>query len=150
MRRLLAALTGLVLWAAPAAAERMMLPVPARTLFPGHALSQDDFSLVLFEVSPAARQAYVTRLGDLENMAATRGLQAGKPVARAAIGPLEHVRRGRLAKASFRLGGLSIEGTLLPLAAGVEGDVIEARNPATGKVVRALVRRDGTLEVMPE
>jgi len=60
------------------------------------------------------------------------------------------VRRGMSIAAAYQEDGFTISTFLIALQDGSSGDVINARNAASGAIVRALVRSDGTLLVTGE
>lgn len=123
------------------------MPVPTRSIFPGESLFASDFILKLFIVNEALRKSYVFEQQQFERMEATRTLQAGKPVLLRWIRTAEDVRKGQPTKTLYSSATIEIQGMLVPLSGGSVGQMVEARNPASGSVVRALVMDDGTLLV---
>ncbi len=90
---------------------------------------------------------FATSRDQLEGKQATRRLVAGKPIALNALQMPMAVQRGAGVPASYTGNGISISTILVALQDGAAGDVITARNPQTGVVVRASVTADGSLTV---
>lgn len=130
------------------AQEAQLMPVPLRPIYPGETLKQSDFTLKLFNVNTAFRTAYVFEPSQFVRMEAVRTLGVGKPVLLRSIRTVEDVKKGQPTKAVYSSSTIEIQGTLVPLSGGSVGDAIEARNPVSGAVVRAIVSEDGTLLVV--
>jgi flagellar basal body P-ring formation protein FlgA len=125
-----------------------LLPVPVRSIFPGETLQQSDFAMKLFQVTEAQRLSFAFELGQLQDMEAARTLAVGKPIPLRAIKTVEDVQKGQPAAAIYVADTVEIQGTLVPLTGGSSGQTIEARNPASGSIVRAKVMANGKLMVL--
>lgn len=135
---------------AAARAEERTMPVPLKTIYMGETLDPSLFSGKLFTVNAVAMQNYAMDISQLMSMQAARTLPAGKPIALRSIKPANDVSRGKSATARFLADGIAIEASLVPMQDGVAGQQIDAKNPASGVVVKALVNKDGTLTVSGE
>jgi flagella basal body P-ring formation protein FlgA len=133
---------------APARADIYDFLVPSRVIHPGEPLNASDFTEKQFVIAPAAVKHYVLIAAQLDGMEATRTLANGRPVALASIRRAIAVRKGELADAILIIAGIKIEAKLIALSDGSEGTEIAARNPQSGRQVRARVRKDGLLEVL--
>jgi flagella basal body P-ring formation protein FlgA len=130
-----------------AAAKQLLMPVPLRTVLPGEPLQAGDFTLKLFEADDAILSSYVLDVAQLDKMAAARGLAANRPVALQALRTIYDVTKGKPTVAVYTTDAISIQGVLTPLVNAAAGQMIEARNAATGGRVKALVQSNGTLLV---
>jgi flagellar basal body P-ring formation protein FlgA len=128
--------------------EVRLMPVPVVPIYPGQSLEESDFTMKLFSVNEALRKSYVFERHQVIHMQAVRTLAAGRPVLLRFIRTAEDVRKGQPTKAIYASGTIEIQGLLVPLTGGSAGQVIETRNAASGGIVSALVREDGTLLVV--
>lgn len=130
------------------AQEAQLMPVPLRAIYPGEILESSNFTMKLFNVTPALRASYVFEQNQYERKEAVRTLAVGKPFLLQSIRTAEDVKKGQPTKAIYSSNTVEIQGTLVPLTGGSVGEVIEARNPASGGVVKAIVADGGTLLVI--
>ncbi len=131
----------------PAAAELRGLPVPAATIHANDTITMSMVTDRQFRVTPTSLAGYATSRGQMIGMQARRRLIAGRPVPLAALKIPTAVKRGASVSATYTDEGVSIATFLIALQDGAAGDVITARNPATGAVIRASVNADGSLNV---
>ena len=153
MRRMLA--IGLLLaGAAPAAlangASIRSLPVPAATIAPGQVIGLSDLAERRFKTTPRSLAGVATARDEVVGKEARRRLIVGQPIPLSALTRSYAIRRGAKAMATFEEKGLSISTQVLALEDGTAGDMIEARNLATGVILRAEVLPGGTLAVRGE
>lgn len=143
------AVSAAALLAAPAAAlaEMRDIPVPAAVVYAGDQIAQGMLVDKQFSVPDAAAGNYVLSRQQIEGLYAKRTLLPGKPIPLAYLKFKDTVVQGVLTKAIFEKNGLVISTFLIPLQSGVEGQLIDARNPEYGRTVKALVKSDGTLQV---
>ena len=134
---------------APAAAiaEMRDIPVPAAVVYAGDQIVQGMLVDKQFSVPDAAAKNYVLLRRQVEGLYAKRTLLPGKPIPLAYIKLKDSVVQGVLTKATFEMNGLVISTFLIPLQSGVEGQLIDARNPEYGRTIKALVKSDGSLQV---
>ncbi|MFN0191033.1 MAG: flagellar basal body P-ring formation chaperone FlgA [Aestuariivirga sp.] len=131
-----------------ATAEIYGFLVPSRVIYAGERLNPADFIEKKFQIAPAAAKNYVLVAAQLNEMEATRVLPVGRPIAVSSIRRSAAVRKGQQVDAEYNHSGIRIEARLVALEDGEEGSEIAARNPASGKSVRARVKKDGSLEVL--
>ena len=134
---------------APAAAfaEMRDIPVPAAVVYAGDQIVQGMLVDKQFSVPDAAAKNYVLLRRQVEGLYAKRTLLPGKPIPLAYVKLKDSVVQGVLTKATFEMNGLVISTFLIPLQSGVEGELIDARNPEYGRTIKALVKSDGSLQV---
>lgn len=134
---------------APAAAiaEMRDIPVPAAVVYAGDQIVQGMLVDKEFSVPDAAAKNYVLLRRQVEGLYAKRTLLPGKPIPLAYVKLKDSVVQGVLTKATFEMNGLVISTFLIPLQSGVEGQLIDARNPEYGRTIKALVKSDGSLQV---
>ncbi len=127
----------------PEAAPRT-LPVPTVTIYPGDVISSAQLSERRFALQGGSvfdtREAVVGKV-------ARRTLLPGKPIALNAVREPHAVNLGGTAIAIFQAGGLTITSKVQPLKAGAVGEVIEARNIDSGKIITGTVQADGSIRV---
>ena len=120
------------------------LPVAKQVIYPGDTITED-----MITVKPAAPikgvGALVTDMEGLIGKTARRTLLAGQPIPRVAIREAYVVLQGKTVPVIFQSGTVTITGVALSLESGSAGEMISARNPDSGVVIRAVVQPDGTL-----
>lgn len=126
------------------------LPVPASTIFPGQVIAADQLTARDFQTSPRSLRGIATRADEIVGRAAQRRLPAGMPVLLTGLGEPLAIKRGSAAMAVYQEDGFSISATVIALADGGIGDVIDARTTETGAVIRVEVLADGRLLVLGE
>jgi flagellar basal body P-ring formation protein FlgA len=147
MLRVLLIILPIVTWVGSVRAEILSIPVPGRTIGAGAHLVPDMFVWKQFQVGEVARRNYATSLDQLVGRESGRSLAAGRPVALKSVQSSKAVRKGDIVSSYFTADTIRIEAVLQALQDGVAGEVIKAKNPASGLVVDARVSEDGTLVV---
>lgn len=138
-------------WLGPQAfADVRELPVPTVTIYPNDIITGSLLTERRFRVTSTSVTGFVTDRAGLIGKQARRRLAAGKPIPLAALGTPVAVRRGATVSAAYSEPGFSISASLVAMQDGTAGDVIAAKNAATGAMVRAMVQSDGTLLVTGE
>jgi flagellar basal body P-ring formation protein FlgA len=130
-----------------ALAEMRDIPVPAAVVYSGDQIVQGMLVDKQFSVPDAAARNYVLLRRQVEGLYAKRTLLPGKPIPLSYLKLKDSVVQGVLTKATFEKNGLVISTFLIPLQSGVQGELIDARNPEYGRTVKALVKSDGSLQV---
>jgi flagellar basal body P-ring formation protein FlgA len=109
----------------------------------------DTIAAGMVELVPVSQPQ---RLGDsitdkesLIGKMARRTLLPGQPIPRSAIREPFAIQQGKTVPLIFQSGNITITGIVLALESGSAGDVINARNPDSGTVIRGTVQADGTL-----
>jgi flagella basal body P-ring formation protein FlgA len=72
-------------------------------------------------------------------------LLPGQPIPRVAIREAYVVIQGKTIPVVFQSGTVTITGVALALESGSAGEMISARNPDSGIVIRGIVQPDGSL-----
>ncbi len=139
----------LLLGSIAASATEIAIPVPVAVIYPGEQVSAGALTDKAFNVPEAASKSYVLRRRQIEGLVAKRMLLPERPVPLSAITARNAVTQGSLTRAVYAADGLSISTYLVPQASASAGDVIDARNPAFGTLVKVRVLEDGTLQVGP-
>ena len=130
------------------AQDTLSMPVPLRTIYPGQNVDAVDIGKKLFTVPDVSRSTYVLQNEQLAGKEAVRTLAAGKPIPLSFVRTKEDVKKGQPTKAIYNSGTIEIQGMLMPLTGGTVGQVVQARNAASGHTVNALVLDGGTLLVV--
>jgi flagellar basal body P-ring formation protein FlgA len=133
-----------------AQAEELSIPVPAAVIYPGDEIAPSLLVDKTFSVPEPAAKNFVLNRKQIEGRAAKRMLFPGKPVPLSAIKLRDTVLQGQPTKAVVSSNGIVITTTLVPLQSAASGEVIEARNPDSGTILKALVLEDGTLKAGAE
>ena len=120
------------------------LPVAKRTIYPGDTITEDMITL-----KPAAELKGVGLLAtDVESLigkTARRTLLPGQPIPRVAIREAYVVFQGKTVPVVFQSGTVTITGVAFALESGSPGEMISARNPDSGVVIRGVVQPNGSL-----
>jgi flagellar basal body P-ring formation protein FlgA len=150
MRETLLGLAAVVALCLPAGAQtydaggKAVFPVLKVTAYPGDIISADMVVLV-----PAGHQpALVSIVTDKESAVgkmARRTLLPGQPIPKNALREPLVIQQGKTVSLIFQSGGISITGVAVALESGSAGEIISARNPDSGVLVRGAVQADGSL-----
>ena len=120
------------------------LPVAKQTIYPGDTITEDMVTL-----KPAAQikgvGALVTDTESLVGKTARRTLLPGQFIPKVAIREAYVVFQGKTVPVIFHSGTVTITGIGLALESGSTGEIINARNPNSGVVIRGVVQPDGSL-----
>ncbi len=130
-----------------AQADMTPIPVPKTTIDVGKRIENSDLVLKDFYVPDNAAKQYVLEQIQVEGHVAKRPLLSGKPIALAFLKDFGLVTQGVPTKVILKLKGLTITTMLIPLESGSAGQVIDARNPESGKTIQAMVSADGNLNI---
>ena len=129
----------------PASAGVVRLPVPNVTLYPGDLLSEDVLSSKRFRSSAAARTPVARDADQIVGKVARRTLLRGKPIALHALRDPYLVKKGNPVKVIYSAGGLIITTYAMSLKSGSLGELIQARNLDSGKIITGVIGDDGSL-----
>ncbi len=131
-----------------AAGEKIILPVPAMTLYPGDVITDQVLADRDFSSDPMVRQLPVVQAREgLAGKVARRTLLPGQPIPSSAVGKPALVAAGGKIQIVYEQGGLRISAFGIALQQGSAGDVISVRNSASGVTVSGIMQADGTLSV---
>jgi len=141
----LSLLVGCLASVAPVSAGVVRLPVPNVTLYPGDMLSADMLSSRRFRSSAAARTPVARNADEIVGKVARRTLLRGKPIALHALREPYLVKKGNPVRVVYSVGGLVITTYATSLKSGSLGEVIQARNIDSGKIIVGVIAQDGSL-----
>lgn len=142
---------GTVVSAVPAAGhyhEVVEVPVLRRALRHGDVITEEDVELRDVAAS-RTRPDTVTDLASLIGRTPARSVSPFRPIRAEEIARMPIIRRDAIVQISYSLPGMEITTTGQALAPGARGDVIEVRNTASRKVLRAVIATADRVEVIP-
>lgn len=128
-------------------AEDILLAVPNVTLYPGDVISDAQIVERAFAPGATGKLPVAEQRAAVVGKVVRRTLLPGKPIPLHGLKDPDTVTRGGAIIAMFKAGGLTITSTVTPLRSGQVGDIIEARNTDSGKIIRGVIQADGTLRV---
>jgi flagella basal body P-ring formation protein FlgA len=150
MRQILLLLGTVIALCLPAAAfaydvgGAAAFPALKVTAYPGDVITAEMVVLV-----PAGHQSgiggIVTDKESVIGKMARRPLLPGQPIPRNALREPYAVQQGKSVSIVFQSGSITISGVALAMESGSTGEMISARNPDSGVVVRGVVQPDGSL-----
>lgn len=126
------------------------LPVPTGTIYPGKTIDASQLTQRQFQTTANSLMGIATEAGEITGKEARHRLPAGKPIPLSALQTPLAVRRGATAVASFEDAGLAISSPVTILEDGAAGDMIDARNPSTGAIIKVVVLPNGGVTVVAE
>ena len=120
------------------------LPVAKQIIYPGDTITED---MITLKPAPQIKGvgALVTDAESLMGKTARRTLLPGQPIPKVAIREAYVVFQGKTVQVIFHSGTVTITGIALALESGSTGEIINARNPDSGVVIRGIVQPDGSL-----
>ena len=131
----------------PVQAGVVSLPVPRVTIYPGDLLTPDVLRLRRFK-ERATRGLPVVRLPDeVVGKVAKRTLLRGKLIALHALREPHVVQKGQQVRVVYVSGALTISTLATSLRSGSLGQLIQARNIDSGKIISGVVMENGTLRL---
>lgn len=120
------------------------IPVAKQTIYPGDIITEDMITL-----KPAAQikgvGALVTDAESLIGKTARRTLLPGQAIPKVAVREAYVIFQGKTIQVIFHSGTVTITGVAYALESGSAGELISARNPDSGIVIRGIVQPDGSL-----
>jgi flagellar basal body P-ring formation protein FlgA len=128
-------------------AEMADIPVPLTTIEAGQKIENANLISKNFYVSDSAARLFVTTPTQAEGKIAKRALVTGKPISLSFLRLAGAVVQGAPTKVILEKDGLVITALLIPLQSGIAGQTIDARNPESGKIVKAIINADGSLQI---
>lgn len=130
-----------------AAAASVTLPVPARDIPRGGAVSEDDIDFI--EIIDGAAGRYVDDADFIIGKEARRPLTKGAPVRAADLRSPILIQRGAAATIVLESPGLRLTQVATALDSGAEGELIAFRNAASGAEFKAVVISAGLARAAP-
>jgi flagellar basal body P-ring formation protein FlgA len=120
--------------------------VAARTIYPG----QEILPQMLRRIELNSRiMDNASETADVAGMVAVRTILRGRPILFSMLRKPHLVEAGKPVRIEYVHEGLTISLAAVPLGSGGAGDMIQLRNPGSGKSVTGLVREDGTVVIGP-
>jgi flagellar basal body P-ring formation protein FlgA len=121
-----------------------VLPVLKHAVYPGDVITAEMIDEK--QAGPLrGAGAFVTDSQALIGKTARRTLLPGQPIPKQAIREPYLVLQGKNVTVMFQEGTIVITGAALALESGAAGDLISARNPDSGIVIRGVVQSDGVI-----
>ncbi|MGO9485848.1 MAG: flagellar basal body P-ring formation chaperone FlgA [Rhodomicrobium sp.] len=121
-----------------------VFPALKVTAYPGETITAEMVVLV-----PAGHQTVlgniVTEKESLIGKMARRTLMPGLPIPMNALREPYAVHQGKTVSLIFQSGTITITGVAVALESGSTGEIVNARNPDSGTVIRGVVQADGSL-----
>jgi len=130
-----------------ARAEMADIPVPLVTIEAGQKIEKSELASKSYYVSDVAARLFATAEAQVEGKVAKRALLVGKPISLSYLLTSGAVSQGAPTKSTLQRNGLVITTILIPVQSGFSGQIIDARNPESGRIIRAIVNTDGTLRI---
>ncbi len=113
------------------------------------AYAGDTITSEMVVLLPAGHQpvlgGIVTDKESVVGKMARRALLPGQPIPKNALRDPYIVRQGKTVRVVFQSGSITITGVALALESGSKGEIINARNPDSGIIIRGAVQADGSL-----
>lgn len=128
--------------------EVVEVPVLRREVRNNAVITEDDVEIREFPIAQT-RSDTVTTVSDLLGKSPLRYISAERPIRMSEIARPSVVKRNSLVQILFESGPLHITTTGEALQDGATGDVINVRNTASKRVVRATVESEGVVRVVP-
>lgn len=118
--------------------------VPRTVIYPGTTLSSDLVQKLVVRDNSQLATAF-TSSDQLTGLVARRTLIPGQPITKEAVRTPTLVQQGQPVTVHYTDGPIAIALGAVALQSGGVGDNITVRNGDTGRILRALVRADGSL-----
>ena len=127
------------IWARVSLVEHFKAVVAARDLSPNTAwgIEMGSFFRVEERTGPPPREKIATSLADLAGRQVTRSIKAGDVIPMVALTAAWDVRRGDPIRVEVRSGEAHLSFDAIAETPARQGDMVELRNPTSGKLFRA-------------
>ena len=144
MIRKLTLFLALILLAGPALAEGVRIVVPARDLARGEVIAESDLTFGIVP-GPGLMNGTVTRLEAAAGMEARRVLRAGEVLSASDLRRPVVVNKGQTVTMTFAAPGVDLTAMGRAMGEGGVGDTVTVQNPASFRMVSAVVTGAGTV-----
>jgi flagella basal body P-ring formation protein FlgA len=136
--------------AGPAVAAEAIIeaPVPVKMIYTGQPVTPDMLVMRRFRASALRYVNYLATPQDVAGKVAKTTLVPNRPIDQGQLRAPWLIEASRPVRMYFRSNGVVIGAEAIPLQSAHAGEIIPARNRATGRVISGLVLPDGTLEVV--
>lgn len=122
--------------------------VALRTIYPGQEVSADALRRVELR-SGFASQDTARNAEDVAGMIASRTILPGQAIMLSMLRRPYLIEAGKPVRVQYAHAGLTISLAAVPLGSGGAGDMIQLRNPGSGKSISGRILADGTVAVGP-
>ncbi len=130
--------------AASGSGSSTMIPALRYTVYPGETITEDMLTMKPLAQTPGAG-SFAADKESVIGKAARRVLLPGQPIPRGALREPLVILQGKTVPLIFQSANITITGIALALESGSVGDIISARNPDSGVVIRGTIQPDGSL-----
>lgn len=131
----------------PAQSPYADVPVPTAMIYAGQPVRVATFIMRRIASRYVASASLVVDLEQLEGKIARSTLVPGRPVSVNQLREPDVINASKPVRIIYRSGTLVITGEVIPLTSASVGEIVRARNVATGLVVSGIAQADGTLLV---
>jgi flagellar basal body P-ring formation protein FlgA len=122
--------------------------VTLRTIYPGQEVSADTLRRVELRRDLVAKDT-ARNAEDVTGMIAARTILPGRVIMLSMLRRPYLIEAGRPVRVRYAHAGLTISLAAVPLGSGGAGDMIQLRNPGSGKSISGRILADGTVAVGP-
>ncbi|MBY0406281.1 MAG: flagellar basal body P-ring formation chaperone FlgA, partial [Rickettsiales bacterium] len=143
---------GAVISAIPASghfSEMVEVPVLKRPVRNGDIIAESDIELRDF-AKDRTRPDTISDLSSLIGKTPSRSISPYRPLRESEVTHLAIIKRDAMVQMTYTTPGMHISTTGQALAAGAKGDVIDVRNTASKKVVRAVIQTAESVQVLSQ
>ncbi len=134
------------IWARVSLVEHFKAVVATRDLAPNTALSSElgSFGIRVEErTGPPPREKIASTLADVAGRQVTRSIKAGDVIPLAALTAAWDIRRGDPIRVEVSSGDAHLSFDAIAESPAREGDIVEIRNPGSGRIFRARLEQGG-------
>ena len=122
--------------------------VAVSALKPGDLIAASDVRVETYQ-GPVGREAGLSEVSAALGMIARRDIPAGVPIYAYMLDRPRDVERGQLVSVTVQAGAAVIQAQGMAEQSGHRGDIINIRNPQTGKIYHARIQDKGSVVVVP-
>ena len=123
------------------------LPVPRVTIYPGDLLTPRLLRERRFRKRSVRSLPVARRAEEIVGKVAKRTLLRGKLIALHSLREPHVVQKGQQVRVVYAAGAIAITTLATSLRSGGVGEVVQARNVDSGKIISGVVAADGTLRL---
>jgi flagellar basal body P-ring formation protein FlgA len=139
-----ALLPGLMLAAGSAFAAGVRIVVPAHDIARGDTIGENDLTYAMVD-GAALMSGVPTRMDDVKGMEARRMLAAGRPFRGDDVRRPIVITKGQTVTMEFEAPGVQLTAMGRAMSEGGVGDTVTVQNPASYRMVSAVVTAPGTV-----
>jgi len=139
-----ALLPGLMLAAGPAFAATVRIVVPAHDISRGDTIGENDLTYAMVD-GAALMSGVPTRMDEVKGMQARRMLAAGQPFRGDDVRRPIVITKGQTVTMEFDAPGVQLTAMGRAMSEGGVGDTVTVQNPASYRMISAVVAAPGTV-----